>query len=46
MTEVGFCSELPVKRDYFSPLPAQDTDRVLGARIFSFMILVQSVVLY
>lgn len=28
MTEIGFCSELPVKRDYFSP--AQDAGRVLG----------------
>lgn len=30
MTEIGFCSELPVKSDYFCPLSAQDADRVLG----------------
>lgn len=30
MTETGFCSELPVKRDYFSPLSAQDADEILG----------------
>lgn len=30
MTEIGFSSELPVKRDYFFPLPAQDADGVLG----------------
>lgn len=30
MTEIGFCSELPVKRDYFSPLSVQDAVGVLG----------------